>query len=176
MTTRSLTFTLDSLHNITNIQQVGIHDITVILSRSHKYQPTSFIIEPGLLLSKLLLLLLTHSVTNYELGPYPRAWLSIDLIEVAHCTHTTKPMASHSHSGGPTVFWQNWPIAMSLSRPVRPTPIWAKSWVTQPTKGETTTVVANKQSQTGTCAHNQTRVHKAYVRLPDQVSACHNLP
>ena len=30
--------------------------------------------------SLLLLLLLTHSVTNYELGAYPRARLSIDLI------------------------------------------------------------------------------------------------
>ena len=46
-------------------------------------QPTYLLIEPGLLLSTLLLLLLlllTHSVTNYELGPYPRARLSIDLI------------------------------------------------------------------------------------------------
>ena len=37
------------------------------------------LIEPWLLLSTLLLLL-THSVTNYKLGPYPRARLSIDLI------------------------------------------------------------------------------------------------
>ena len=77
----------------------------------------------------LLLLLLTHSVTNYELGPYPRARLSIDLIytlqRLVHCTHTTEPMASHSHSGGPTVFRQNRSTAMTLSRPLRPTPLLA---------------------------------------------------
>ena len=39
--------------------------------------------------------------------------------EVAHCTHTTEPMASHSHSGGPTAFRQNRSIAMTLSRPFR---------------------------------------------------------
>ena len=48
------------MHPLTNI---GILDTTVILSRSHKDQPTSFIIEPGLLLSTLLLLL-THCVTD----------------------------------------------------------------------------------------------------------------
>ena len=109
------------MHQLTNL---GIHDTTMTISRPHEDQPTSvstipcdplsittnlfLIIEPGLLLSTLLLLLLlTHSVTNYELGPYPRARLSIDLIhsaEVAHFTHTTEPMPSHSHSGGPTTF------------------------------------------------------------------------
>ena len=42
--------------------------------------------------------------------------------EVAHCTHTTEPMASHSHSGGPTAFRRNPSIAMTLSRPLRPNP------------------------------------------------------
>ena len=40
-------------------------------------------------------------------GTYYELLLSIDFIhsaEVAHCTHTTKPMASSSHSGGPTAF------------------------------------------------------------------------
>lgn len=66
-------------HNTTNVQQLGILDTTVVLSRSHKDQPTSLIIEPWLLLSTFLLLLLTHSVTDNELGPYLRARLSIHL-------------------------------------------------------------------------------------------------
>ena len=40
-------------------------------------------------------------------GTYYELLLSIDFIhsaEVAHCTHTTEPMASSSHSGGPTAF------------------------------------------------------------------------
>ena len=45
--------------------------------------------------------------------------------EVAHWTHTTEPMASHSHSGGPTAFRRNPSIAMTLSRPLRLTPNWA---------------------------------------------------
>ena len=66
---------------------------------------------------------------RHELGPYPRARLSIDLIytlqRLVHCTHTTEPMASHSHSGGPTAFRQNRSTAMTLPRPVRLTPHWA---------------------------------------------------
>ena len=122
----------------------------MILSRSHKYQPTSFIIKPGLLLSTSLLLLLTHSVTNYELGPYPRARLSIDLNthtlqRLAHCTHTTEPMASHSHSGGPTTFPPNRSLPMTPSRPLRPTPLWDKSWVAPCLpKAPTATVVAKQ--------------------------------
>jgi hypothetical protein len=38
-------------------------------------------------------------------------------------------MASHSHSGGPTAFRQNRSIAIIPSRPLRQTPLWAKSWV-----------------------------------------------
>ena len=61
-------------------------------------------------------------------GTYYELLLSIDFIhsaEVAHCTHTTEPMASHSHSGGPTAFRQNRSTAMTLSRPLRLTPHWA---------------------------------------------------
>ena len=50
--------------------------------------------------------------------------------QVAHFTHTMEPMASHSHSGGPTTFRLNSPIAMALLRPLRPTPHWDQSWVT----------------------------------------------
>ena len=155
----------------------------MILSRSHKYQPNSFIIEPGLLFSKLLLLLLTHNVTNYELGPYPRARLSIDLINtlqrLAHCTHTTEPMASHSHSGGPTAFRQNRSTTMTLSRPLRPTPLWAKSWVAPCLpKASTATVVAkHKRSQQGQPGYNNnnghTRLMSAYLIW---VAHAHNLP
>ena len=70
----------------------------MILAQHHEYPTTRYpryhgdhltitinlflITEPGLLLSKLLLLLLllTHSVTNYKLGPYPRVRLSMDFI------------------------------------------------------------------------------------------------
>ena len=58
-------------------------------------------------------------------GTYYELLLSIDFIhsaEVAHCTHTTEPMASSSHSGGPTAFRRNQPTAMTLSRPLRPNP------------------------------------------------------
>ena len=141
MTTRSLIFTHDSRttsrisnNSVSLIPQWSFRRSqpwpTLGLKRwsFRRSQPTYLIIKPGLLLSTLLLLLLTHSVTNYESGPYPRAWLSIDLIhsaEVAHCTHTTEPMASHSHSGGPTAFRQNRSTAMTLSRPLWLTPHWA---------------------------------------------------
>ena len=49
----------------------------------------------------------------------------IHYAELAPCTHTTEPMASYSHSGGPTAFRRNTSIAMTLSRPLRPTPNWA---------------------------------------------------
>ena len=42
--------------------------------------------------------------------------------EVAHWTHTTEPMASHSHSGGPMAFRRNNFIVMTLSRPFRLSP------------------------------------------------------
>ena len=176
MTTRSLTFTLDSCITSPHIQQVGIHDTSVILSRSHKYQPTSFIIEPGLLLIKLLLLLLTHSVTNYELGPYPRVRLSIDLIHtlqrLAHCTHTTEPMVSHSHTCGhgvPTkpMYFHDTP------RPLRPTPLWAKSWVAPCLpKAPMATVVA-KRGQGSILNNGHTRLMPSYLI---RVEHAHNIP
>ena len=127
---------------------------------------------------------------TFKLGPYPWARLSIDLIytleRLVHCTHTTEPMASRAHSGGPTAFRKTRPTAMTLSRPPRPTPPWSSVLGGPvPTKGitatimvKTSTVVAKqKRSQTGTKACKiQLRAHKAYVRLPDQGSAPHNLP
>ena len=91
-----------------------------------------------------------------------------------HFTHTTESMASHSHSGGPTAFRQNCPTAMTLSRPLQPTPLWAKSWVAPclPKEPTATVVAKHKPSQTGTTqVQQQQRAHKAYVRLPDQGSA-----
>ena len=141
------------------------------------------IIEPGLLLSKLLLLLLTHSVTNYELGPYPRARLSIDLIytlqRLVHCTHTTEPMASCSHSGGPTAFRQNRPTAMTLSRPLRSTPPWGSVLGGPvPTKGinghrRGKTINGPKRGQPGYNNNNgHTRIMSAYLI---RVARAHNL-
>ena len=62
------------------------------------------------------------------------------------------------------------PLPMTLSRQLQLTPLWAKSWVAPCLPQTPTTTVVAKQSQTGTCAHNQTRAHKDYVRLPDQGS------
>ena len=112
------------------------------------------------------------SVTYYEL------LLSIDFIhsaEVAHCTHTTEPMASSSHSGGPTAIRRNQPTAMTLSRPLRPKSPTGWSWVAPclpktprppswwtPTRG-----LVQKISKTST---------QGYVCLPDQGKHGHNLP
>ena len=77
----------------------------------------------------IIIITVDSQYDRHELGPYPRARLSIDLIytlqRLVHCTHTTEPMASHSHSGGPTAFRQNRSTAMTLSRPLRLTPHWA---------------------------------------------------
>ena len=117
---------------------------------------------------------------SLDLGPYPRARLSIDLIytlqRLVHCTHTTEPMASHSHSGGPTAFRQNRSTAMTLSRPLRLTPHWASpgwprvyqrhqrppSWQNGPKRGQGT--IKTKTSTQG------------YVCLPGQGMHAHNLP
>ena len=48
--------------------------------------------------------------------------LTHTLQRLVHCTHTTEPMASHSHSGGSTAFQRNPSIVMTLSRPLRPNP------------------------------------------------------
>ena len=146
----------------------------MILSQSHKDQTTSFIIEPGLLLSTLLLLL-THSVTDYELGPYTRARLSIDLTHtlqwLAHCTHTTKPMASHSYSGWTNGVLKN-PIychgtlpATLTNTPFGFSPRWPRTY---------------QRSYSHRCGKNgpkwgqsvqTTPAHKAYAVLPVQGSA-----
>ena len=87
----------------------------------------------GVVINQVIINTVDSWWNRHELGPYSRARLSIDLIytlqRLVHCTHTTEPMASHSTSGGPTVFRQNRSTAMTLSRPLRLTPHWAKSWV-----------------------------------------------
>ena len=117
---------------------------------------------------------------RHELGPYPRARLSIDLIytlqRLVYCTHTTEPMASHSHSGGPMAFRQNRSTAMTLSRPLRPTPLWAKSWVAPCLPQDTlTTVVAHPTRGHGSKNSNNghTRLMSAYLI---RVARAHNLP
>ena len=83
----------------------------------------------GVVINRVIINTVDSWWDRHELGPYPRARLSIDLIYtlqgLAHCTHTTEPMASRSHSGGPTAFRQNQSTAMTLSRPLPLTPHWA---------------------------------------------------
>ena len=81
----------------------------------------------GVVINQVIINTVDSRWDRHELGPYPRARLSIDLIytlqRLVHCTHTMEPMASHSHSGGPTAFRQNQSTARTLSRPLRPTPL-----------------------------------------------------
>ena len=116
-------------------------------------------------------------------GTYYELLLSIDFIhsaEVAHCTHSTEPVASSSHSGGPTAFRRNQPTAMTLSRPLRPNPQragpgWPRVYQRHPDHhrgqlplGDTPTRgLVPKISKTST---------QGYVRLPDQGKHAHNLP
>ena len=101
------------------------------------------------------------------------------LQRLAHCTHTTEPMASHSHSGGPTVFRQNQSIVMTLSRPLRPTPNWASpGWPRVYQRHPTTVVVklpheGNSLKGTGSIKTTGTQ---GYVCLPGQGTHAHNLP
>ena len=137
-----------------------------------------------LLLSTLFLLLLTHGVTYFRTGPLSAGAaidrFNIHSIAVAHCTHTTEPMASHSHSGGPTAFRQNPSIATALSRPLRPNPQragpgWPRVYQRHPDhrrgqlplRDTPTRGLVPKISKTST---------QGYVRLPDQGKHAHNLP
>ena len=164
------------VHQLTNI---GIHDTTMILSRSHKDQPTSFIIEPGLLLSRLSLLF-AHSVTYSELGPYPRAWLSIDLN-----THSAEVSTLYPHHGTQGLAlpfgWTNGvpinPIYCHDTLPATPTNcLSGLMGRPMPTKG----IFGHRRGKTvpnGDMVYqSQQRSHKAYAVLPDQGSPTHNLP
>lgn len=88
-------------------------------------------LNQGYLLVRLSLLL-PHSVTYYEHGPYPRARLSIDY---THCVVVSTLYPHHEPQGlilqfGWTSSVPTKPIyCMTLSSPLRPTPLWAKSWV-----------------------------------------------
>ena len=102
----------------------------------------------------------------------------IHSVEVVHYTHITEPMASHSHSGGPTAFRRNPPLAMTLSWPLRPNPHWAMSWVAPCLpKASTATVVAkHKRSQTGTRYHKNKQAHKVMSAYRARVPHAYNLP
>ena len=130
----------------------------------------------GVVIKHIIIITVDSQRDRHELGPYSRARLSIDLVytlqRLVHCTHTTEPMASRSHSGGPMVFRQNRPTAMTHSRPLRLTPHWAKSWVAhayqrhqRPPSWQN--INGPKRGQ-GTIT--TTTAHKAYVRLPNQGS------
>jgi hypothetical protein len=149
----------------------------VILSRSHKDQSTSFS-SNRVVISKIIILL-THSVSYYELCPYPRTRLSIDYIHSAevstlyphHGTHglvlpfgwtndvPTKPNLLHGTlPATPT----NSPLGYVMGDPVsfRHLP---SSW-------------PNKTVPNGDRAQNQTWVHKASAAYLIRVALPHNLP
>ena len=93
-----------------------------------------YLLHYGLLLIKLLILLLTHSLADYKLGPYLRARLSIDLN-----THSVEVSTLYPHDGTQGLAlpfgWTNGVstktalLPMTLSRQLRPAPLWAWSWV-----------------------------------------------
>ena len=104
----------------------------------------------------------------------------IHSVEVAHCTHTTEPMASYSHSGGPTTFRINHSIAMTLSRPLQLNPHRLVLGGPVSTKDTTTTVVANvphgDYPSWGPVPKSQQRAHKVMSAYRARVPHAHNLP
>ena len=127
----------------------------------------------------IIIITVDSQCDRHELGPYPWARLLIALVytlqRLAHYTHTTEAMASHSHSGGPTAFRQNRSTAMTLSRPLRLTPHWASpGW---PRVYQRHNDHRRGPSQTGTKARIiQPTGTQGYVRQPDQGKHAHNLP
>ena len=84
--------------------------LTLIETLSHDYLivqvVTLFVTQFHYQLSYLRFIL--HFDQDMIVGPTTNC-VAIDRLyihsaEVAHCTHTTEPMASSSHSGGPTAF------------------------------------------------------------------------
>ena len=124
--------------------------------------------------------MLTHCVTYFRGVVTVDSTIDrlIDSAEVAHCTHTMGPMASHSHSGGPTAFRQNRSIVMTLSRPLRPTPNWASpGWPrvyqrhNDHRRGQNINVPHGDQYQ-----KSQQRAHKVMSAYRARVPHAHNLP
>ena len=111
-------------------------------------------------------------------GTYYELLLSIDFIhsaEVAHCAHTTEPMASSSHSGGPTTFRRNQPTAMTLSRPLRPNPQWASPGWPHVYQRHTDHRRGQNNPTRGLVPKISKTITQGYVRLPDQGKHAHNL-
>ena len=96
--------------------------------------------------------------------------------EVAHCTHTTEPMALSSHSGGPTAFRRNRPTAMTLSRPLQPTPNWASPGWPRVYQRHNDHRRGQNVPHGDRYQKNLTTGTQGYVRLPDQGKHAHNLP
>ena len=98
--------------------------------------------------------------------------------EVVHFTHTTEPMASHSHSDGPTAFRRNPSIAMTLSRPLRLTPLWASPRWPRVYQRHTTTILAKTINcpKRGQGSILQQRAHKVISAYLARVPHAHNLP
>ena len=85
--------------------------------------------------------------------------------------------------GGPTAFRQNCPTTMTLSRPLRLTPHWAKSWVAPCLPQTPTTIVMEKRPHHGKTVPNgtkaliiQLRAHKVMSAYRARVPHAHNLP
>ena len=125
----------------------------------------------------IIIITIESQCDRHELGPYPRARLSIDLIytlqRLVHYAHTTESMASHSHLGGPTAFRQNRPTAMTLSRPLQQTPLglshgWPRAYQRHQWPPSWQNINGTKQGQ---WIHTQQRAHNAYVILPGQGSS-----
>src|SRR3989337_3732437 len=96
---------------------------------------------------------------------------SYPLQRLVHCTHTTELMASCSHSGGPTTFRQNPIYCMTLSRPLRQTPLWAMSWVTPVSFLHLPSSWTNKTIPNGDLSSIPNLGSQGFCRLPDQGSA-----
>ena len=168
----SLIFTLDSRI----IPQISINSISSIPRwSSHDHNQSLSHNRTRVVINQVTIITVDPRCDQLWTGPIS-VGAAIDRFnthsaQVAHCTHTTEPMALNSYSGGPTTFRQNRPTAMT--QPLRPTPLWDKSWVAQCLpKASTTTVVAKqKRSQMGTSRLQQLRAHKAYAVLPGQGSA-----
>ena len=118
MTTSSLIFTHDSrttsriynnsvifpaITTMTNTWSQTVIFPAIITNLSHH--------RTGVVINQVFINTVDSQCDRHELGPYPRARLSIDLIytlqRLAHCTHTTEP-------------WPRTPIWVDQSIPTKP--------------------------------------------------------
>ena len=136
--------------------------------------------QTGVVIDQVIINTVDSRWDRHELGPYPRARLSIDLINtlqwLVHCAHTTEPMASHSNSGGPTAFRQNPSIATAHSRPLRPKFPMGWSWVAPCLPKTPRPPSWSKHSHSGTRYHKLINEHTRLCVLTGPGQTRHNLP